>query len=171
MSSYTTKRKRKQVSIACTSCRKSKTGCDEARPCSRCVARNRGDKCVDAPKKKVAPVKGQKMSKSSVISAKNAKQQKIVVPPPVRISFPITQEKIEIPGACNCKKESFDPVTNSSSCAPAEMPLTSNLDSVSDFDSLFNLANSFDFQSVLEPDFIASLGDTLTEIPSALAQF
>merc|ERR1719379_1568469 len=44
--------KRKQVRLACTSCRKSKTGCDEQRPCRRCVARGKADTCSDAPKKR-----------------------------------------------------------------------------------------------------------------------
>ena len=45
-------RKRKQVVIACVSCRQSKTACDEERPCKRCVAKGICDTCVDAPKKK-----------------------------------------------------------------------------------------------------------------------
>lgn len=45
-------KKRKQVVLACTSCRSSKTACDDSRPCHRCIARGIGDSCVDAPKKR-----------------------------------------------------------------------------------------------------------------------
>lgn len=40
-------RVRRQVSRACTHCRRGHTACDEQRPCSRCVARGRADSCVD----------------------------------------------------------------------------------------------------------------------------
>lgn len=63
------KTKRKQVGIACSNCRRSKTACDEFRPCTRCVSRGMGDACVDAPKKRRAKKnKGEKPT---------AKKQKI----------------------------------------------------------------------------------------------
>ena len=41
------KRKRRQVKAACLNCRRSKTACEDQRPCSRC--RTRGWDCTDAP--------------------------------------------------------------------------------------------------------------------------
>lgn len=42
------KRKRQQVKAACANCRRSKTACDDVRPCTRCLSR--GWECVDPPK-------------------------------------------------------------------------------------------------------------------------
>eukprot|EP01085_Mycamoeba_gemmipara_P004499 Mycagemm_TRINITY_DN8080_c0_g1::TRINITY_DN8080_c0_g1_i1::g.4499::m.4499 type:complete len:209 gc:universal TRINITY_DN8080_c0_g1_i1:76-702(+) len=44
-------RKRKQVRLACTNCRKNHTACDNARPCKRCVAADETHLCSDAPKR------------------------------------------------------------------------------------------------------------------------
>ncbi|KAJ9064343.1 hypothetical protein DSO57_1031743 [Entomophthora muscae] len=45
------KPKRKQVKIACASCKASCKKCDEARPCGRCVSRGLGDSCQDSERK------------------------------------------------------------------------------------------------------------------------
>lgn len=45
------KAKRKQVKIACSSCKASCKKCDEARPCTRCVTRGIGDSCQDSERK------------------------------------------------------------------------------------------------------------------------
>ncbi|KAI0228719.1 hypothetical protein L0F63_005440, partial [Massospora cicadina] len=45
------KPKRKQVKIACSSCKASCKKCDEARPCIRCVSRGLGDTCRDSERK------------------------------------------------------------------------------------------------------------------------
>lgn len=44
--------KKRQVSLACSNCRASKTACTDERPCKRCVKKGIGKTCVDAPKKK-----------------------------------------------------------------------------------------------------------------------
>ena len=46
------KRKRKQVKIACTNCRKSKTACSNNRPCNRCITHNLSN-CQDFEQQKV----------------------------------------------------------------------------------------------------------------------
>jgi len=44
--------KRKQVRSACVNCRKSKAGCSNQRPCSRCTSLGLSSTCVDIPRKK-----------------------------------------------------------------------------------------------------------------------
>jgi hypothetical protein len=44
--------KRKQVKSACINCRKRKTGCDDERPCSKCVRNGLEATCIDVPRKK-----------------------------------------------------------------------------------------------------------------------
>jgi len=46
--------KRKQVKRACTNCRKSHSGCDDLRPCSRCTDNGLEASCEDVPRKKRA---------------------------------------------------------------------------------------------------------------------
>uniref|UniRef100_A0A7S4HJS1 Zn(2)-C6 fungal-type domain-containing protein n=1 Tax=Vannella robusta TaxID=1487602 RepID=A0A7S4HJS1_9EUKA len=41
--------KRKRVRVACVRCKKSKTACDSARPCGRCIKHGWEDSCVDRP--------------------------------------------------------------------------------------------------------------------------
>ncbi|KAI9226204.1 MAG: hypothetical protein DHS80DRAFT_19109, partial [Piptocephalis tieghemiana] len=43
--------RRKQVRQACSNCQKASRGCDEARPCRRCVHRGLSDTCVNLPRK------------------------------------------------------------------------------------------------------------------------
>eukprot|EP01088_Endostelium_zonatum_P014695 TRINITY_DN331_c0_g1_i1.p1 TRINITY_DN331_c0_g1~~TRINITY_DN331_c0_g1_i1.p1 ORF type:complete len:449 (-),score=107.38 TRINITY_DN331_c0_g1_i1:244-1590(-) len=44
--------KRKQVKRACSNCRKAHAGCDENRPCRRCVGGGKENSCKDVPRKK-----------------------------------------------------------------------------------------------------------------------
>mmetsp|Transcript_135308 Transcript_135308/g.201241 ORF Transcript_135308/g.201241 Transcript_135308/m.201241 type:complete len:203 (-) Transcript_135308:9-617(-) len=67
-------RTKKQVSLACTSCRKSKTACDAKRPCSRCVTKGCGNCCVDAPKKK-RMTKQQKLAQCALLNAAKKKNK------------------------------------------------------------------------------------------------
>jgi hypothetical protein len=46
------KNKRKQVSKACESCRRSKVACSNERPCARCVSHGIADQCVDHLRKR-----------------------------------------------------------------------------------------------------------------------
>lgn len=46
--------KRKQVKRACSNCRKSHSGCDDLRPCSRCIDNGLESSCADVPRKKRA---------------------------------------------------------------------------------------------------------------------
>lgn len=46
--------KRKQVKRACVNCRKSHSGCDDLRPCSRCIDNGLESSCADIPRKKRA---------------------------------------------------------------------------------------------------------------------
>jgi len=46
--------KRKQVKRACSNCRKSHSGCNDLRPCSRCVENGLEATCADVPRKKRA---------------------------------------------------------------------------------------------------------------------
>ena len=48
------KRKRNNISDACTACRRSKVKCDEAKPCTRCVNHGWRDSCVSWRQLKVA---------------------------------------------------------------------------------------------------------------------
>eukprot|EP01094_Clydonella_sp_ATCC50884_P023136 TRINITY_DN547_c0_g1_i4.p1 TRINITY_DN547_c0_g1~~TRINITY_DN547_c0_g1_i4.p1 ORF type:complete len:702 (-),score=206.96 TRINITY_DN547_c0_g1_i4:84-2027(-) len=66
------KRKRQQVKAACANCRRSKTACDEVRPCTRCL--NRGWECVDAPKPQ--PKEALKLKPMSLKSSANLSQRK-----------------------------------------------------------------------------------------------
>ncbi|XXQ38840.1 Zn(2)-C6 fungal-type domain-containing protein [Plasmodiophora brassicae] len=40
---------RYNTKVACVRCSQHKLGCDQQRPCQRCVATNNGDSCVDRP--------------------------------------------------------------------------------------------------------------------------
>jgi len=51
------KSKRKQVKRACINCRKSKTGCEDKRPCSRCIQLGISNTCTDAPCHKIQNTK------------------------------------------------------------------------------------------------------------------
>lgn len=44
--------KKRQVSLACSNCRTSKTACNDERPCRRCIRKGISNTCVDAAKKK-----------------------------------------------------------------------------------------------------------------------
>eukprot|EP01088_Endostelium_zonatum_P009579 TRINITY_DN22843_c0_g1_i1.p1 TRINITY_DN22843_c0_g1~~TRINITY_DN22843_c0_g1_i1.p1 ORF type:complete len:396 (-),score=60.10 TRINITY_DN22843_c0_g1_i1:294-1481(-) len=44
--------KRKQVKQACINCRSAHAGCEDQRPCSRCIRLGRQNSCQDAPRKK-----------------------------------------------------------------------------------------------------------------------
>ena len=43
------KRKREKIAGACTSCRRSKVKCEEARPCTRCISHGWRNSCVSWP--------------------------------------------------------------------------------------------------------------------------
>lgn len=45
-------KRRKQVSGACSPCRKRHSGCDESRPCKQCIKRGSPSLCEDHPRKK-----------------------------------------------------------------------------------------------------------------------
>jgi hypothetical protein len=45
-------KKRAQVRLACTNCRKAHACCDETRPCKRCVKNNLGASCLDLPRRR-----------------------------------------------------------------------------------------------------------------------
>jgi len=59
--------KRKQVKRACSNCRKAHAGCDENRPCRRCVGGGKELTCKDVPRKKRtrARIKKEKSSSSN----------------------------------------------------------------------------------------------------------
>eukprot|EP00466_Bigelowiella_natans_P021187 jgi/Bigna1/145111/aug1.95_g19819 len=50
-SSLSSKSSKKRARNACVACKRAKTRCDTKRPCSRCVKRGMGDKCVDSVSK------------------------------------------------------------------------------------------------------------------------
>lgn len=45
-------KRRRQVKSACVNCRKKHAGCDNSRPCKRCVRNGTTDTCCDAPRKR-----------------------------------------------------------------------------------------------------------------------
>lgn len=42
--------KKKKVKFACVNCRKSKTACDNERPCRRCISKGLEDSCTNNSK-------------------------------------------------------------------------------------------------------------------------
>eukprot|EP01083_Nonionella_stella_P190973 707183_1 len=94
---------RKLTSIACLSCYKAKTGCDQMRPCSRCVRLGRTAYCVDRPRKPPAcrkpknEVEAEKQTKKEVSeggsktgvneNVRSASAQKVEIPTTI-VSIP-----------------------------------------------------------------------------------
>jgi len=78
------KKNRKRVRVACVNCKKSKTACDTARPCHRCVTHGWEDSCVDRP----ILLHQATSSKTDTIPPKQAKhdQPNVTILPPVPLS-------------------------------------------------------------------------------------
>lgn len=60
--------KRVQVSKACTNCRKAHSGCDNDRPCRRCVQHGLENSCIDVPRKKRTPKQAKEVTITEISS-------------------------------------------------------------------------------------------------------
>lgn len=147
------KPKRKQVGRACSNCRHSKTACDEARPCTRCVARGMGATCVDAPKKrrtrkvntdKPPPPKKQKVTHKETIANVPIAPKQISSPPPTQTpqitnipsnippNFPtnLPINVIPLPNTNNNNNNTINPFLNTSPPLPCRIPSKDSLPSI-----------------------------------------
>jgi hypothetical protein len=66
--------KRKKVNCACLPCIKSKSGCDSARPCLKCVKRGIADQCVERVKNR-----GENIVQAIVVEDLHSSYQSIVL--------------------------------------------------------------------------------------------